>query len=919
MAATRALLAVLCAAFAASASAADALDPGVPTPKSVLGHDIGEYHTSYLGVVRYTEALARAVPDRVKLVPIGESYEHRPMMLLVISSPANLARLEQVQADLARLTDPRGTSEAEAEEIIRRTPAVTWDNFGNDGNESAAVEAALEMAYRLAASRGGEIEKALERVVAVLNVCHNPESRERFVDWYNASQVGARGTADPQALEHHGPWGMDTNNNHYQIDLNRDSVWATQQETRNVIAAYRQWNPQTFIDHHGETENFFFPPVALPVNPNLPQFHLDWLETYGRAIAAASDRHGWSYFTGETFDEFYPGYWDAYPFLKGAIGFTFETNAGGYTGLRVERDDQTVVTLRDGVDKHVEGGLAVLLTTAAERERKLRDYWRFRKSGIEEGSRGPVRAYMIVPGHDPGRAAELAQMLMRHGIEVRRTAGPVELPRATDYLTRTAAPRKVPAGAYVVALDQPEKRMIQAVLEPRTEQQAAFLEEERRKRTFNRRRGRNVPAERDAFYDVTAWALPYAYGVEAYAAHAPVAAELLSAPPEVRGMVTGGRANTAYLFDPRTLGSTKLALALLREGFKLAVARKAFTTAGSDWPAGTFVVRRERNPEALHARLPALAEAAGVEVVAVHTAWTEKGPDLGSATLDSLKPPRMAVLADAPTDDNAYGAIWFLLERRLDQPFTALRADDVATADLSRYDVVVLPDGAAASYKKRLGDDGLARLTAWVKDGGTLVCTGGASALAADRKVAWTKARVLGPPDDADAEDKEQEQEKEDDAKDEEARPAEEPAPPAAPGAPPALETERELRKQEERRRQETELTPGAIFAAELDGRHFLAYGYDAQLVPVLVTSDRVLSASPSGANVVRIRPADPLLSGFAWPEAVERLRGAAYLVDEPLGRGHVVLFADDPNFRNFWRGLEKLFTNALLLAPSLK
>ena len=226
------------------------------------------------------------------------------------------------------------------------------------------------MAYRLAASRGGEIERALERVVAVLNVCHNPESRERFVAWYNASQVGPLGTADPQAMEHRGPWGMDTNNNHYQIDLNRDSVWATQQETRNVIAAYRQWNPQTFIDHHGETENFFFPPVALPVNPNLPKLHLDWLETYGRAIAAASDQRGWTYFTGETFDEFYPGYWDAYPFLKGAIGFTFETNAGGYTGLRVERDDETVITLRDGIDKHVEGGLAVLLLTAARARAK---------------------------------------------------------------------------------------------------------------------------------------------------------------------------------------------------------------------------------------------------------------------------------------------------------------------------------------------------------------------------------------------------------------------------------------------------------------------------------------------------------------------------------------------------------------------
>ncbi len=899
----RPALALVACLAAAPASAADSLDPKVPTPQSVLGYEIGGYHTDYLGVVRYVEALARAVPERVKLVPIGQSYEKRPMMLLVISSPENMARLEMVRADLARLTDPRGLGEAEAEEIIRRSPAVTWDNFGNDGNESAAVEAALEMAYVLAASRGGEVEKALTQVVAVLNVCHNPESRERFVAWYNAHQVGPQGTADPQALEHRGPWGMDTNNNHYQIDLNRDSVWATQTETRHVIAAYRQWNPQTFIDHHGETENFFFPPVALPVNPNIPKSQLDWLETYGKAIAARSDARGWSYFTGETFDEFYPGYWDAYPFLKGAIGFTFETNAGGYTGLRVERDDETLVTLRDGVDKHVEGGLAVLLTTAARREDKLRDYYRFRRSAMEEGLKGPTRAYVIVPGADAGRAADLVSLLMLHGVEVRRTTRETSLPAGRDYLTLAVGPRKVPAGAYVVPLDQPEKRLIQALLEPRTEQQAEFLAEERRKREFNRRRGKNVPADRNDFYDVTAWALPYTYGVEAYAAESPLAeGEALSSPPSPAGSVAGGPARSAYLFDPRTLGSTRLAFALLREEFRLAVAKRPFTLAGREWPQGTFVARVERNPESLHERLPKLARESGVEVVAVHTAWADRGIDLGSADIDSLEAPRVAVLADAPTDETAFGAIWFLLEQRLGQPFTALRAADLGSADLTRYNVLVMPDGSAGRYQAALGEETVKRLTAWVREGGVLVLSGGAAVMAADKKVAWTKARLLGP---------EEEKEEKPGEKDEAAakpRPADKDV----------LETEKDLRRQVERRQQETEYTPGAIFAAELEPRHFLRYGYGDGPLPVLIASSHVFAASPTGANVARIRKEKPLLSGFAWPEAEARLRGASYLIDEPLGRGHVVLFADDPNFRNYWRGLEKLFTNALLLAPSL-
>jgi hypothetical protein len=292
-----------------------------------------------------------------------------------------------------------------------------------------------------------------------------------------------------------------------------------------------------------------------------------------------------------------------------------------------------------------------------------------------------------------------------------------------------------------------------------------------------------------------------------------------------------------------------------------------------------------------------------VDVVAVHTAWADRGIDLGSADVDSLEAPRVAVLSDAPTDETAFGAIWFLLEQRLGQPFTALRVGDLGSADLTRYNVLVMPDGPTGRYQAALGEETVKRLTAWVRDGGVLVLSGGAAVMAADKKVGWTKARLLGP---------EEEKEEKPGEKDEAAAKA------RAAADKDVLETERDLRRQMERRQQETEFTPGAIFAAELEPRHFLRYGYGDGPLPVFIASSHVFAASPTGANVARIRKEKPLLSGFAWPEAEARLRGAAYLIDEPLGRGHVVLFADDPNFRNYWRGLEKLFTNALLLAPSL-
>jgi hypothetical protein len=326
----------------------------------------------------------------------------------------------------------------------------------------------------------------------------------------------------------------------------------------------------------------------------------------------------------------------------------------------------------------------------------------------------------------------------------------------------------------------------------------------------------------------------------------------------------------------------------------------------------------ERNPSSLAERLGPLAADSVVEVVAVQSAWTEQGIDLGSANIDSLEPPRVAVLADDPTEETAYGAIWFLLERRLGQPFTALRASDLGSADLHRYNAIVLPDGRAGQYRDRIGEKGLDRLARWVEDGGALVLTGGAAALAVHDKVKWSKARLLGPPveeeEDEDGEEKDREAEEHD--KEATGVAAREPGAPAA--SKDELETEADLRRQAARREKETELTPGAVFAADLESRHFLAYGCGDGPLPVLVASSSVFSASPSGVNVARIRRERPRLSGFAWPEAEARLRGAAYLIDEPRGRGHVILFADDPNFRNFWRGLEKLFTNAILLGPSL-
>ncbi|HLL46110.1 MAG TPA: M14 family metallopeptidase, partial [Longimicrobiaceae bacterium] len=437
---------------------------GVPRPEQVLGYPIGSWHTTYGRMERYLDALGRAAPGRVKVMPYGRSVEHQTMYLVAISSEANIGRLDAVRADLQALADPRRTSAAGAAEIARRTPVGVWINAANDGNETAAFEAAIQLAYQLAAGEDDRTRAMRDGALVLINLAHNPESHERHVAWYNAFVTG---DPDPAAMEHRAPWGMSNNNNHYQFDLNRDALGLVQTESRAVAAELQRWRPQVFADLHGQTTQYFFPPAADPVNPFLPAQTEKWLETFGRGNAAAFDRQGWSYFTRDVFDLHYPGYWDSYPSFQGATGMTYETDGGGSKGVRWRRDDGTILTFADGIAGHFVASLATIETAVRNREARMRDFHEFFASAVAEGSRGPLRTVVLTPGRDPRLAAKLATTLLRHGVEVRRvtTAGRVS---GTDYATGARGSRDVPAGSYLVDLAQPMGRLARVLLAPET-------------------------------------------------------------------------------------------------------------------------------------------------------------------------------------------------------------------------------------------------------------------------------------------------------------------------------------------------------------------------------------------------------------------------------------------------------------------
>ncbi len=874
--------------------------PSVPRPSQLLGYEPGEYHTDFRGMERVIFAIAQAAADRVRVIEYGQSYERRPLRLLLISAPENVNRLEELRARIQKLADPRrlGSSE-EAATIIRTTPVVVWLNYANDGNESAAFEAALQVAYHLAASEEPKTRELLEKAIILINPAHNPESHERFVAWYNAFAVGAE---DRFAYEHNAPWGFSTNNNHYQIDLNRDALASTQIETQALMRAYLQWNPQVFVDHHGQTATFFFPPPAAPVNANLPKAYHDWMEVFGRGNAEAFDRQGWAYFARDVFDLFYPGYWDSWPSLNGAIGMTYETDGGGSRGLRWLREDGALVTLRDGIAKHFVASLATVETAIRHRERLLQYFYDFKRTAIEEGARGPMRWFVLLPGSDPGRAAELAATLLRAGIEVQVAQESFSLRAAHDYLSKTAATRSFPAGALIVDLAQPQMRLAKALLEPEAELDPQFVKRQLEIRERNERRGRNVPKERYEFYDVTAWSLPLAFGVEAYWTED--APRVRSVPlaldesgrvvtsddrkPIVSGGVTG-RAISAYVFSYETNAAARLAFALLNEGYKIAVSTRPLRADGRDFPRGTLLALIERNPESLHERIAALAREYGVNVYAAASAYTDRGDTgIGSPAVTPLRKPKIIVITGEGVSVTSFGAIWFLFERRFGIPFVPMTLASLQRANIFEYDVILFPDGNPSVYRATLGDQGLERLKRWVNEGGVLIGIGGAAELFTQKGVGLTTAKVLGA---------------------EEA--------PDSPGSSASSPTSAQASAEKPTRPLPV---PGAILRATVDRHHFLTFGYEAEHLPVLVNGARFLTRSRDGANVVTFEGKELHVSGFVWPNnTVELLSGTAYLIHEPTGRGHVILYAQDPNFRLFWHSLTRLFLNSLLFAPSLR
>ena len=877
--------------------------PQVPRPETILGYDVGTWHTQYAWQEKVLLGIADAARDRVRVEEIGRTNEKRTMRLYIVSSPENIARLEQIRGDLDKLADPRGASPAELDAIVARTPAVIWFSGSVHGDEVPGFEASMQLLYHFAASDEPQTVALLRDAIVIINPSSNPDGHERFSVWSNSVAVGS---PERQALEQqrNQPWTISGRFNHYRFDMNRDLIATTQLEVRHLVRGMLRWHPMVTADLHGYTTQYYMAPAARPVNANISGWPNKWSEAIGAGNATAFDQYGWLYYVRDQFDLYYPGYYDSWPALTGAMGATYETDGG--PALLKRREDGTLLSLRDGIAKHYVASVATFETTARRARERVRDYAAFRQQAVADGRSQTMKRVVFVPGNDPGRAAELAAALLRGGIEVRRLTAPTSSVKAHAYADDATSPKTFPAGAYVVDFAQPQGKLAKAVLEPDPALDPVFAKTQVDRFKRNLQRGKSADGEGYEFYDITAWALPVAFGVESWWTEdaGAVAGDVLTLPgpdaPRVggellpvavtAGVVDGRNARSAYLFKNDRNGASRLAGQLMKEGYRLAIATEPIQTGRIDWPRGTWVARVSRNDSTLASRIDVLARDAGVEVTGVNTAFPESAQyGTGSEVTRAVQAPRVAIVAEQGIDHAGYGALWWAFERRYGIPFTPI-STDALNGDLSAFNVIVIPDANPG----RLGKGVV--LKAWMEKGGTLVTMGGASAWAAKEDVNLTSARALPGEEKKDDKDKKKDE------------PAKSPSdtlfavtsPSANPDAPQPV--------------------PGSHFDVVLDRTHWLTYGFDQQRVTVMLQGDVFFKLSKEGANV-GVFPTTGLLkrAGFAFPDNTERLlKGTAFLVEERVGRGHLVLFANEPMFRGWWRSLDRLVLNAVLLGPSL-
>lgn len=835
-------------------------DANIPKPEDVLGYKVGERFTLYADAVNYFKTLA-ASSDKILFNEYGRTYEQRPLINLVITSAANHAKLADLRTRHLKLLDT-GTPAAEVEDIIKNDPVFLSYSYNIHGNEASSTEAAMQVAYRLAAATDAETKEILDNMVIILYICINPDGRDRYVYWYNSVQRNVP-AVEQRDMEHYEEWpGGRTN--HYWFDVNRDWVWGIHPEGRYLTMEYQKWMPQVHTDYHeqGYSSNYFTMPGTTPRNKLLPDNYEAWSDTFGRANIRIFDKFQINYFTRDAFDFFYPGYGSSYPSVNGAIGMLTEQGGIG-AGLAIETDDGTVLTLKQRAFDHFSTSIATIKATLRNKESLMRYSYNAWKPSSNKVS---TKAYFL-PDDASNYLYEVIAMFKRHNVKVERTTADMAVADAKNYRTGTTERKTFPKGTYVISTNQPRHLLVTSIME------------------------RAMAIEDSVMYDMATWSVPLAYNLETYSTNTALkmTTEEVTTVPAYAGTLNHPAAQYAYVMEWKQRNAPKALAMLWERGYRVRSALEPFSDGKRTYGAGSIIILKGRNLEkaaTIEQDLQEIATTAKVVIDGHDTGRMMDGYDLASSRNRPVTQPKVALMVEQPFSSYTAGQIYYLFDYEIGLPVQRIKTSVLKQtalpkfgsryggADLKDYDVLILPGGSGLNQV--FGKDQLEELKSWVESGGVIVATEDAAPFFTNDKSKFTKVKLL---------------EVKRDSSD------------AATLLPFADRTDFYGKKR----------VPGTAFNAKIDNTHPLAFGMDKALY-TLKFDNLAFKPDPDLQSVGIYNKDNLFAAGYANKENQENIAGNTFAGVLNMGQGKIIFLLDNTQYRAFWRGPTRMMENAVML-----
>jgi len=656
--------------------------PNIPTPKSVIGHEVGEWHVTHDRLVNYMYAIDKA-SDRVSLEVTGHTHEGRPLLLLTITSPKNHERIEEIRQQHLSLSDPTKGGSVDTKSM----PAVFYIGFSIHGNEASGVNAGLLAAYYFAAAQGPEIENYLNNTVILFDPSYNPDGMQRFSGWVNSRKSIVTST-DPNDTEHNEAW-PGGRFNHYWFDLNRDWLVAQHPESSARVRTFQRWRPNVLTDHHemGTNSSFFFQPgVPARMHPLTPAKNLELTKQIGAYHAKALDEIGSFYFTQEGYDDFYYGKGSTFPDVQGAIGILFEqASSRGHA----QESINGIVTFPFTIRNQFVTALSSLKAINAMREDLLNYQRQFYRDALAEAGKDATKAYVFGASQDAMRAFHLAEVMTRQAIDVYKPSANLTLNGKT-YAANSS---------YVVPLNQRQYKLIKSMFEKRT----SFKD--------------------SLFYDISSWTLPLAFGVDYEELRTmPSLGEKISDLRMPVGKRVGDKSEYAYVFGSSGYYAPRAIYRLLSQGVRIKVASDPFYHGdGTRFERGTILIPvggQEKQMDQIEFIINEIVNKDGIDVYAFKTGLDYRGVSLGSSSFIPIKKPVIAILVGDGVSATDAGEIWHLLDTRFGIPVTLLPINVLEKNPISRYTTIIMP---ATSGSMGISESTKEKLRSWTQQGGTII------------------------------------------------------------------------------------------------------------------------------------------------------------------------------------------------------